>query len=127
MNNLKLSEATIQDIQLELIRRADFNAFDGPYVADSLLTNRALWQAVLIIRMGDLQGGLIQLRDLPDNLWNVDTLCIWAADEWAAYRLAELGEQQWAADSVVVHNMETTGDALGDTDPAGPLVTLWWD
>jgi len=122
--DLKLSEATIQDIQLELIRRTDFNLFDGPDVVESLLANRSLWQAVLMTRMSE--SGLIHLRDLPDNLWNVDTLCILATDERAAHKLAELGES-WQADVVNVHTLEATGGTIGDSEPSGPLVTMWWD
>jgi hypothetical protein len=80
-----LRDATVQDIQLELIRRSGFNDFDGEQVCALLARHRALWAAVLFDRPGVpnyreptrlLAGGLIKLRDLPDNIWNVDTLFV---------------------------------------------------
>jgi hypothetical protein len=125
--DLKLSEATTQDIQLELIRRTQFNLFDGRDVVNDLVEHQALWRAVMMTRTGDLElGGLISLRDLPGNVWNTDTLCILANDEHAAHKLAEFGER-WQADNVVIHNMETTSRALSVSHVAGPLVTMWWD
>ena len=83
--NQTLREATVQDIQLELIRRTSFNAFDGERVYLSLWNHRELWLAVLLDRPGYanlaehellLSSGLIKLRDLPDNIWNADTLIV---------------------------------------------------
>src|SRR5436305_1571424 len=45
-----LRDATVQEIQLELIRRTRFNAFDGERVLASLLEHRDLWLAVLLDR-----------------------------------------------------------------------------
>jgi hypothetical protein len=69
---------------------------------------------------------LIPLRDLGKNLWNADTLHIWARDEAAARKLAELGEI-WEADNIVIQSMETTTLMLGAGDAVGPVVTMWWD
>lgn len=49
---LRLRDATVQDIQLELIRRTTFNALDGERVCASLLKHRQLWTAVLLDRPG---------------------------------------------------------------------------
>ncbi len=38
----------MQEIQLELIRRHQFNAFDGRKIAASLRQHRSLWEAVLM-------------------------------------------------------------------------------
>lgn len=47
--------------------------------------------------------------------------------EDSAHRLAELGDQ-WLADSVIVHDEEDTGRALGTSGVWGRrLVTMWWD
>jgi hypothetical protein len=40
-----LSEATVQEIQLELLRRTQFNAFNGEKIYQVLLARRELWQA----------------------------------------------------------------------------------
>jgi hypothetical protein len=80
-----LHDASIQDIQLELLRRTSFNALDGEKVYNSLQKHRHLWIAALLDRHGVpdytkpnllLISGLIKLRDLPDNIWNADTLFI---------------------------------------------------
>jgi hypothetical protein len=125
--DLKLTEATVQEIQLELIRRTNYNFFEGQRVAADLQRQPNLWRGVLLTRPGSSQvSGLITLRDLEDNIWNADTLYILATDEAAAQRLAELGET-WQADDIVIHTMEATGLAVGDSRPPGPLVTMWWD
>jgi hypothetical protein len=81
--SISLRDATVQDIQLELIRRTRFNDFDGEKVCASLLRHRDLWRAALLDRPGVpnyaeptilLAGGLIKLRDLSDDIWNADTL-----------------------------------------------------
>ena len=120
-----LTNATVQDIQLELIRRTQHNAFDGKHIAGDLLERRELWESVLLDGPSPLN--LIKLRDLSGNYWNTDTLFILAVDEAGAYRLKELGEQ-WLADSVETYGAEATGRELGTSDP-GPrrLVQMWWD
>jgi hypothetical protein len=76
-----LSEATVQEIQFELIRRSSFNALDGPRVLESLQRHRELWLSVVFDRIGfcDTESllpisSLIKLRDLPRNIWNAE-LC----------------------------------------------------
>jgi hypothetical protein len=114
---------SVQDIQLELIRRSSFNSFNGPRVHRDLLARRALWKAVLI----DRPRCLIKLRDLADDCWNVDTLFVLARDENSARVLAEL-EEPWEADWVIVDGQQATKAALGSTvDRAERLVTFWWD
>ena len=118
----------IQTIQLELIRESSFNFFDGERVYRDLLERRPLWVAAVIDR-GDppLRGGLIKLRDLADDHWNVDTLFVLARDERSARELAELAEP-WEADNVCVHGPTTTGEALGTNKERDErLVTFWWD
>src|SRR5437868_14873092 len=51
-DSLRLRDATVQEIQLELIRRTRFNAFDGERIYASLMKHRAYWQAVLLDRPG---------------------------------------------------------------------------
>ena len=40
-------DATVQDIQPELVRRTKFTAFDGEQGCELLRRHRGLWQAVL--------------------------------------------------------------------------------
>lgn len=48
--SVPITEATVQELHLELIRRGSFNAFDGKRVVESLLAHRELWEAVVIDR-----------------------------------------------------------------------------
>lgn len=76
-----LSNATVQEIQLELLKRASRDdAMDGEQVVASLLKHRDLWVAVMLASFcfsnpGRLPSvGLIKLRDLNTNFWNADKL-----------------------------------------------------
>ena len=60
----------VQALQFELMKAASFNSFDGEAIVKSLLAHRELWTAAVMTRFRDI----IYLRDMPDNLWNVDTL-----------------------------------------------------
>jgi hypothetical protein len=133
-----LTEATVQEIQLELIRRTRFNAFDGPRIVASLLAHRNLWEAVILDRFG-LQGygragglpvsGLIKLRDLSGNFWNADKLFILTRDAASAHRLAKIIEkEEWGGEEPRVYDDdEEVGSALGGSDPGQSIVTVWWD
>ncbi len=118
----RLTEATVQEIQLELIRRHQHNYFEGEEVAEDLTAHREWWEAVLM----DTSAGLVKLRDLEKNLWNVDTLYILATNELSARRLARLGER-WLADTVSVYEEEETERELGGGIEQQRLVTMWWD
>ena len=121
MAELDLTQATIQDIQLELIRRHRHNLFDGRRIVADLLAHRDWWEGVLLDRMD-----LIKLRDLSDNRWNADTLYILATDPRNAWRLAELAED-WHADTVEVFEQEATNRELGGGIEDQRLVMIWWD
>lgn len=118
----RLTEATVQEIQLELIRRHQHNYFEGEEVAADLMAHRDWWEAVLM----DTSAGLVKLRDLEKNFWNVDTLYILATNEHNARRLARLGER-WSADTVSVYEEEETNWELGGGIGQQRLVTMWWD
>src|SRR5580658_8239217 len=109
-----LREATVQEIQLELIRRTKFNAFDGERIYASLMKHRAYWQAVLLDRPGLanyqkprhlLMSGLIKLRDLDDNIWNADKLFILNAKRKQAVQLARIIEEEdWGGEKPILYN-----------------------
>jgi len=134
LKSLTLADATAQDIQLELIRRRQFNAFDGPRVAAALFEHAHLWDAVMMDRFalsnpGKLPSlGLIKLRDLPDNEWNVDTLYILARDREAAKKLAEIFNMEEWGGMVSVHDApEDVDSALGGCLGEKAVVAIWWD
>jgi hypothetical protein len=128
-----LPEATIQEIQLELIRRTQFNACDGERVVAALQAHRHLWEAALMDRLGLSEpgclplSGLIKLRDLPSNYWNVDTLYILCSDTARARQLAEIVESEDWGGMVLVHdNEEEVQRSLG-TGRRYAIVSVWWD
>ncbi|MCB0064684.1 MAG: hypothetical protein KDE19_21320 [Caldilineaceae bacterium] len=104
---LLLRNATVQEIQLELIRRTLPGWVDGERIVTDLLTHRDLWEAAMLDRFcfsnpGKLpRTGLIKLRDLPENFWNADTLYVLTptveharallplAEEWGGMQLIE--------------------------------------
>jgi hypothetical protein len=132
-----LRDATAQEIQLELIRRTGFNAFDGEKVYASLLAHRELWLAVLLDRPGVanyaepgllLMSGLIKLRDLPDNIWNADTLYILTKTHEQARQMAKISEEEgWGEDIYVFEDQKEIDAALGTGRQNNGLLRIWWD
>ena len=128
----RLTEATVQEIQLELIRRTQFNAFYGARVVSDLLAHKHLWEAVIMDSFrysspGALpSSGLIKLRDLPHNLWNVDTIYILTSDAASAWKLAEIAEE-WAGMVQVFDDPGSVHTALGNSYSKQAVVSVWWD
>jgi hypothetical protein len=132
-----LRDASVQEIQLELLRRSSWNALDGERVYASLMKHRALWLAVLLDRPGIanyaepsllLMSGLIKLRDLPDNFWNADTLYILTATHAQARKLAQIVEDEdWAGEVVVYKHQDEIDRALGTGRDDFGLLSVWWD
>src|SRR3984957_7340110 len=131
-------KATVQEIQLELIRRTRFNAFDGERIYASLMKHRAYWQAVLLDQPGLanyqkpdrlLTMGLIKLRDLDDNIWNADKLFILTAKREQAVQLARIIEEEdWGGEKPIVYNnQEETDSALGAGRQEYGILSIWWD
>ncbi|MFC9440478.1 hypothetical protein [Nocardia sp. NPDC057030] len=138
MRDLRLSEASVQQIQLELVRRRRFNDFDGELVVASLERHRELWVAVCMDRLGVASVehpdwfaplSLIKLRDLPDDTWNVDTLFVLTESLDKARELAQVAEKErWLATEVTVQeNPEEMGNALGSWPYTEGVLTAWWD
>lgn len=129
-----LADAAIQEIQLELIRRTRFNSCDGEQIARSLLANRALWEAVYMDRVGVVRAGrlpamaLIKLRDMPANIWNVDTLYVLTPDAKSAHALADIARiEDWGGEVSVRDNGDEVDDALGGAEDGQAIVKIWWD
>lgn len=135
--SLRLCDASVQDIQLELLRRTRFNALDGERVCASLVRHRKLWVAALLDRPGVpnyatpsvlLTAGLIKLRDLPDNLWNADTLFVLTPTAEAAEQLAKVIEaEDWGGEIQVYGDREETDRALGTGRQEYGMLSVWWD
>ena len=75
-----------------------------------------------------LMAGLIKLRDLPDNLWNADTLFLLTPTRRAAERLARLAEEEdWGGEVQVYVDQAEIDRALGTGRREYGLVSVWWD
>lgn len=132
-----LHDASVQDIQLELLRRTKFNALDGERVCASLRKHRKLWLAVLLDRPGVpnyaepgrlLTAGLIKLRDLPDDQWNADTLFVLTPTQAAAEELAKAAEDEdWGGEVQVYTDQKDLDSALGTGRQPYGLMSVWWD
>jgi hypothetical protein len=134
---LSLRGASVQDIQLELLRWTRFKALDGERVHASLLKHRALWLAVLLDRPGVpdytepdllLTSGLIKLRDLPKNIWNADTLFVLTRTRALARELARIAEEEdWAGEVRLYEDQKEFDRALGTGRREYGLLSVWWD
>jgi hypothetical protein len=134
---LTLRDATVQDIQLELIRRTRFNTFDGEIICALLAKYRDHWQAVVFDRHGYpdyrkpgqlLMGGLINLRDLDRNIWNVDSVYVLTHTPEQARILAEAFEESGTgAMPIVYEDQEEIDMALGIMRQMCGLLKVWWD
>jgi hypothetical protein len=135
--SVSLRAVSVQDIQLELLRRTSFNALDGDKVCASLLRHRHLWLATLLDRPGVpnytepgllLTSGLIKLRDLPDNLWNADTLFILTRTRAQARELTRIiRDEDWGGEVQVYERQEEIDRALGTGRQEYGLLSVWWD
>jgi hypothetical protein len=137
-DSVLLREASVQEIQLELIRRTRFNAFDGERIHTGLMKYRTYWRAVLLDRPGIanyqkprhlLMTGLIKLRDLDDNIWNADQLFILTANREQAVQLARIVEEEdWGGEKPIVYDdQEEIDSALGVGRQDNGLLSIWWD
>lgn len=134
---LLLRDATVQEIQLELIRRTRFNDFHGDRVCELLNRYHGHWRAVLLDRPGApnynrpghlLTGGLIKLRDLKDNIWNADTLYVLTHTPAQAQELAAAFEEAgMGAMPQLYDDRAETDMALGTGRREYGLLTVWWD
>jgi hypothetical protein len=135
--SVPLRDASVQDIQLELLRRTSFNALEGERVYASLLKHRNLWLAALLDRPGVPNyaepgllptSGLIKLRDLRDNCWNADTLFILTPTRQAADQLAKIAEhEEWGGEVQVYKDQAEIDRALGTGRQEFGLLSVWWD
>ncbi len=131
-----LRDATVQEIQLELIRRTQFNSFRGEQIYESLIRHRELWFAVLLARPGSVTRpknvllppcSLITLRDLPQNVWNADQLFVLTETVEQAKRIAKIAKDEEWCGEVEFHNEEEIDYALGIGRMEFGLVSFWWD
>ncbi|HET6386985.1 MAG TPA: hypothetical protein VFJ58_26660 [Armatimonadota bacterium] len=131
-----LRDASVQEIQLELLRRTEYNALHGARVYAGLLRHRDRWIAVVLDRPGLpdyrqpgrlLALGLIKLRDLSGNFWNADTLFILTKSHERAQEFARIIEDEdWGGEVQVYAEPDEIDSALGTSEEYG-LLSVWWD
>src|SRR5688572_993946 len=97
-HDVKLTDARLQDIHLELIRRRAFNEFDGEQVYRDLLANRSLWDSALMesgfARLPGQELPVVPyLASLASDYWPVDMLYLLATDQQAAETLAQMANE----------------------------------
>jgi hypothetical protein len=123
----------IQELNLKLIATVRFNDLNGKMVVAELRKNKDLWDAVVIDReyyaepKKDSQSGcdLIKLRDLPDNLWNVDTVFILSSGKDDI--LLEAVAKGWSADEIEWIKGDRAGTLLGSFPAKQKILKIWWD
>ena len=133
---LLLTQASVQEIMLELIRRRRFNDFRGPRVVASLRRHRDLWRACLFRsdglppKDGAMLGAmsLFNLRDIPDDRWNADSLYVSCDTADQARAVLELAKaDRWHADATALHDDALqVSSTLADSGPAA-VAEFWWD
>lgn len=131
-SSLLLQGATVQEIQLELIRRTRPGEFNNDRIVADLLAHRDLWEAAMMDTFcfsnpGKLPRiGLIKLRDLPENFWNADSLYILTPDVESARALVPIAEH-WGGMVLLHDDLDEVQDALGGTGRDQAVISVWWD
>lgn len=129
---LLLRDATVQEIQLELIRRTRPGDIAGDRIVADLIAHRDLWEAVMMDTFcfsnpGKLPRiGLLKLRDLPENFWNADSLYILTPDVERARILAPIAET-WGGMVLLHDDWNDVQSALGGTGGDQAVLSVWWD
>ena len=117
----KISE--VQQTQLDILAKTNFNLFNGRELAKWLTENHKIWRAVL------LPLDLISLRDMADGHWHADTLYIYPEDGYQ-FELEEVLQEQVNADEIHWVGGEPAGDMLGTSevdDKSYVILDAWWD
>ncbi|MFO0563658.1 MAG: GTPase [Polyangiales bacterium] len=132
----KSDAPTVQAIQLEIIRRAGYNAFRGDRVYAWLMEHPHPWRAVAFGRLRSLmrEGARVTdsytrfntVEELADDGWNADQLWIVANDPEAAERLRHVAEVHWFADNITTLTEDEARRVAGVEAPA-QVIELWWD
>ena len=120
----------IQKLNLELIKRVKFNFFDGEQIVNDLLNHKHLWKSTVMTTCSGTSLSLVNLRDLSENIWNVDTLFILPepGKEDELYQLTS----KWSPDEIVWIGGELACSLLGEysndlMNNPRVILRLWWD
>lgn len=135
----ELAQFTIQDIQLELIRRVWRHDIEGDKIVALLLENRDCWQAAFqdqLIALPHHATPLVQypvlnrLYYLQGHEWHADTFYVVANDETCQERLIALGVERelWHPLAVTRYDAAEAAAMLEKWDKRDYRVfSTWWD
>jgi hypothetical protein len=134
---IPITDATVQELQLELLRRTSFNMLNGERIARSLLAHRDLWRSVMFDRKPYWTiyyehlspSWLIKMRDMQYNIWNADCLFI-LTDVEKLPRMREVIEtEEWCGDVEIYDNKDDVERALGTgrEKVQSAIIVVWWD
>ena len=114
-----------QKIYLEIIRQTQFNELDGEQVYNSLIENKDLWIACVLGRF--VYSPLILLRDIPEDIHNIDTLYVTTTKENLAKLI--LLANTWCADEIDEVPREEAKELMGHMGLSfsQTLLRVWWD
>jgi hypothetical protein len=101
------------------MKKASFNDFHANQVIKDLKANTHLWDGVLMD-----QSNLIKLRDLQEDIWNVNTLYILTGMK--SDQLYELA-LSWNPSSLRWIEGEEATDRLGAYVSGDYILCLWWN
>ena len=124
-----------QKLVFELMKRATFNEFNGKKVVKDLIENKDLWRSVVMDREAyspynesELVINLIKLRDLEQDVYNVDTVFILPAEGDEVMRKLEKLAQNWNADEIVWITGREANRCLGIGGfKDKKILRIWWD
>jgi|SRR5450759_1859077 len=108
-----------QELQFELMKKASFNNFHAEQVIRDLKANTHLWDAALMD-----QPNLIKLRDLPEDIWNVNTLYILTGIK--SDQLSELA-RLWNPSSLRWIEGDEASIRLGAYVSGDYILCIWWN
>jgi hypothetical protein len=132
-----LSQYTVQEIQLALIYKNRFNAFDGEIVAKFLIEYQDLWLAVIMDHTYAhphqaakflLLPQLFKLHDLSET-WHVDELFVLCKEDASRDKLIALGAERHLWEEIYRYSdREMEVMFFGHLpNKQYKLFSVWWD
>jgi hypothetical protein len=125
-----LKDATVQELNFELMKRGSFNSFDGEKIVKSLQDHSELWIGAVMVQESYGEQNLISLRDLNTHewdCWSIGTLFL-SAKQGKEKELKELAESdEWRADEIDYIESDKLWGMLGTGRPDFKVLRVWWD
>lgn len=134
------AEATPLELQLELVRRTRFNAFNGPRIHDDLVARRDLWRSAIFgrddVAFIERSGERVHAAPFWNTLnlltnervegYNADQLWALTPSAEAGRALLALARNRWRCDERRMWNRANSRRVAGCRGDER-VVSLWWD